>query len=343
MGRPSRLTKENMLAELRKFVRIHGRKFTAQEFSKGCPKVGWAWQNSWGTWNRFLAELGMHTQPGTQPKVTISGPSTRIDVKDGQVFVGSDAHYWATTPSTAHAAFVHLAKELKPEVFIMNGDMLDGASISRFPSIGWEQKPTLIQEIECVRDRLDEIVKARPGGKRFWTLGNHDSRFETAIANKLPEFANVHGVHLKDHFPEWTPAWSIMINAEQRQPCMVKHRIKGGVHAPRNNVLAAGTHVVTGHLHSQRVHGHTNYVGTWYGVDAGTMLEPAFGAGDTWGPQVVHYLENNPVDWRAGFVVLTFENYHLMPPSLVSVIEPGVVWFEGRRIVVGDVLTGKQK
>lgn len=59
-----------------------------------------------------------------------------LDVMDGVVLVGSDAHYWPGVISTAHRAFVRACELLKPVAVVMNGDMLDGASISRHPPIG---------------------------------------------------------------------------------------------------------------------------------------------------------------------------------------------------------------
>ena len=56
--------------------------------------------------------------------------------KDLTILVGSDAHYEINTVTTAHLAFVELAKQLQPDVIVLNGDLLDGASISRHAPIG---------------------------------------------------------------------------------------------------------------------------------------------------------------------------------------------------------------
>ena len=52
-------------------------------------------------------------------------------VENGMVFIGSDAHYWPGESTVAHKAFVNLIKEYKPKTVIMNGDVVDGARISR--------------------------------------------------------------------------------------------------------------------------------------------------------------------------------------------------------------------
>lgn len=215
---------------------------------------------------------------------------------------------------------------MKPKAVILNGDVLDGASISRHARIGWEQQPRLIDEVEACKERTAEIVDASGSAKLVWTLGNHDARFETKLANTAPEYAEVHGVHLKDHFPEWVPGWACWINGDASDigsRTVIKHRMRGGMHATRNNTLNAGRTMVTGHLHSLKVTPMTDYNGTRYGVDTGTLADPG-------GPQFSDYLETAPTDWRSGFAVLTYHGGRLLWPEVVHVIEPGLAEFRGR-------------
>lgn len=247
----------------------------------------------------------------------------QIDVEDGIVLVGSDPHYWPGEGSTSHKAFLKFCKDMKPVAVIMNGDVLDGASISRHAPIGWESRPTLAQEIEACQTRLGEITLAAGKARRFWPLGNHDARLESRIATVAPEFAKVHGVHLHDHFPDWEPCWSVFINDD----VVVKHRSKSGIHAPWNNTMNAGRTMITGHLHSQKVYPLTDYNGTRWGVDGGTMAE-------TFGKQFTGYMEDNFRNWREGFCVLTFIGGMLLQPELVRVIDVGRVDFRGAIVTV---------
>lgn len=245
-----------------------------------------------------------------------------LDVKDGVVLIGSDAHYWPGMVTTAHKAFVHFIKELQPKAVILNGDVLDGASISRFPPIGWtdQDKPSLVQEMETCKERLTEIEDAcRKSTEKVWTLGNHDGRFESKLAATCPAYVKVHGFHLKDHFPAWKPAWASWINND----VVVKHRWKGGIHATHNNTVNAGKTMVTGHLHSLKVTPFSDYNGTRFGIDTGTLA-------DCYGSQTVDYTELNPVNWRSGFAVLTFHNGELLWPELVHVMGEGKVCFRGK-------------
>ena len=120
------------------------------------------------------------------------------EVKNGVVLVGSDAHYFPDTITRAHLAFVKLCRELKPSVVVMNGDVFDGATISRWPRIGWDNKPTVKQELDTCTQRLLEITDAAKGAAYIWPLGNHDARFETFLAAHASEYEGVKGFHLKD-------------------------------------------------------------------------------------------------------------------------------------------------
>ncbi len=257
-------------------------------------------------------------------RAIISSDKARFstNIENGIVLVGSDAHYWPGHITTAHRAFVKFCKELQPVLTVMNGDIFDGATVSRHARIGWENRPTVKQELETVQERLAEIQDASGSALRAFPLGNHDARFESRVANELPEFQGVSGFHLKDHLPEWTPCWGVWINNN----CVIKHRWKGGIHATYNNTLQSGVTLVTGHLHSLKVYPYTDYLGTRYGVDTGTLAEP-------YGPQFKDYTEDNPRSWRSGFAVLTFHKGKLLWPEVVSVVG-GSVDFRGKMVEV---------
>jgi hypothetical protein len=247
---------------------------------------------------------------------------TTIDltVKDGVVIVGSDAHYWPGMISTAHAGLIEAIGRLKPSAVIMNGDIVDGASLSRHAPIAHEYKPRFIDELDACQARLSEIEAVAGKARLIWPAGNHDLRFESRIADVLPELAGVKGAHLKDHFPKWEPCWLTSIN----NSAVVKHRFKGGLHAAFNNALWSGRTIVTGHLHKGIIYPLTDWNGTRYGVDAPTLAEPE-------GRQFVDYTEANPKNWRSGFVVLTWIDGILCQPELALVHDVGVIEFRGER------------
>ena len=228
-----------------------------------------------------------------------------VSLQHATVLVASDCHYWPGDTPFMHKALVRMCKELRPSIVILNGDVFDGAAVSRHPPMGWDKVPDVQPEIEACQEHLFEIEQAAGKARKIWTLGNHDQRFERSIAVGNPKFRGVKGTSLKDHFPLWEPAWSVMVNDHTQ----VKHRQAGGVHANYNNTLKSGVSMVTGHLHSANVYGLTDLRGTRFACDTGCIADP-------WGPQF-EYLEDSTRNWREGFAVLTFRNGALLPPELV--------------------------
>lgn len=249
-----------------------------------------------------------------------------LGIENGTVIVFSDAHFWPGIRTTAFKGLLWAIKELQPKAIINNGDAFDGASISRHPRIGWDSKPSVIQELKACEMYLGEIEDLAGRAKLVWALGNHDARFENRLANTVPEFMAVGGFTLKDHFPAWIPCWSCW----PTDTVVVKHRMKGGVHATHNNAVNAGVSVVTGHLHSLKVTPFNDYNGERYGVDTGTLADPE-------GPQFVDYLEDNPTNWRSGFAVLTFRNGRLLWPELVHRFSNSEIQFRGQVIDVSKL------
>ena len=253
----------------------------------------------------------------------------KMSLGDGQVLIGSDFHVWPGERTTMQRAFIHFAKSRKllPNLVgcILNGDVFDGASISRHPSIGWEKKPTVRQEMEAVQDFLGDLLKGLPAGcLKVWVPGNHCLRFESRIAANVPEFAGVQGVHLKDHFPEWETGWRVDINDD----VVVKHRGQGGEHADFNNAVKGGKTIVTGHDHRANVTAYHDYRGTRWGVRCGYMGESPLDE------QFVHYLEASAPNWCPAFVVLTFRQGKLLWPELVTKHADGEVNWRGQVISV---------
>lgn len=246
-----------------------------------------------------------------------------ISLKNGTVIVGSDFHIWPGEASTCLRAFKKFVADIKPEAVILNGDVMDFPRISRHPQ-NWESAPDPQEEIEAAQDHLNDIVQAcKRGAHKVWTLGNHDARFESMIANAAPQYRGVRGVHLSDHFGAWQKAMSCFINEEvEGGATMVKHRLKGGIGATRANALNSGVSMVTGHLHSQNVRPISDYRPfDRYGVDTGCVADKEHRA--------FTYTEDAPLDWRSGFAVLTYRDGILMPPELVTKLDAKTVWFRG--------------
>lgn len=244
-----------------------------------------------------------------------------LGIENGPIVIFSDAHFWPGERTTAFRGLLRMIRELKPKAVIANGDIFDGAQISRHPRIGWDKTPTVIEELRACEANMGEIEDAAGKAKLVWPLGNHDARFENRLAHVAPEFENVQGFRLKDHFPAWTPCWATWINDNT----IVKHRLKGGIHATRNNVVNAGVNIFTGHLHQLKGTPFSDYNGTRYGVDTGTLT-------DVPSRQTMDYTEMGPLDWRSGFVVATYHKGRLLQPQIAMKWSDGFIEFE-RQII----------
>jgi hypothetical protein len=260
-----------------------------------------------------------HIQP-----IKTSLNRVELGVLDQTIIVFSDAHFWPGEYTTAYKGLLWAIKELKPHAVISNGDAFDGATVSRHAPLGWSKVPTVIEELKAVQTHLGEIEEtakaARHNAKLLFTWGNHDTRFATKLAAQAPQYKEVHGFKLEDHLPAWEFAWSVWPTPE----CCIKHRYKSGVHATHNNTVNAGVSIVTGHLHSLKVTPFADYTGNRYGVDTGTLAEP-------YGPQF-EYGEDNPLNHRSGFSVLTFKGGKLLWPELVHKWGDNQVEFRGQVI-----------
>jgi 3',5'-cyclic AMP phosphodiesterase CpdA len=271
-----------------------------------------------------LPKFSLKTHKPITAAVDGSKAVVNLSIADGVVIVGSDLHIIDTQWTTMQRAFVHFAKKLKPAAVILNGDVADFGQISRHPSIGWETKPSLIHELRAIEEYLGQLAQAAPGAKKVWTLGNHDARFESRIAAVAPEFREVKGIHLKDHFPLWLPCWRCDINDD----VVVRHREMGGEHADFRNVQIAGKTIVTGHDHRTGVVPWRNYTGLHWGVRCGYMADIPRD------PQFVNYLEGKEPNWHPAFAVLSFKGGRLLWPELVTKHDDGNVEFRGEIVAV---------
>lgn len=241
----------------------------------------------------------------------------RIDRdKPYTVAIFSDWHCW---PGQQHAAYWILLKvleDLKPDLLINNGDSLDGADISRHPPLGWEGKPTLIEEIRNLQDTIGRIEDAAGKAERYWNMGNHDHRLELFLARQAQQLEGLPFTTLEHFFPKWRFGWSVMLN----DTVYVKHRWHGGIHAAYNNTLRSGKTIVTGHTHRLSCVPWTDLNGTRYGIETGMLNHP-------YGPQF-DYCEDNPRNWQPGFIVLTVDGKDVHPERVE--VKDGRAFFRGR-------------
>ncbi len=253
-------------------------------------------------------------------------PRLAIDGFKGRALIFSDAHWWPGLSRTlAYKALVEVAKDVKPDLIIGNGDLLDGARVSRFGRSDWQYQPRMIDELEETKNCCAEIRHAHRRARTIRTIGNHCQRFDKFLANHASDFDGINGFRLADHLDTWEETMSVWINGHT----VIKHRWHGGAHAAWNNVMKSGVTMVTGHTHALLCRPFVDYRGRRYGIECGTLAEPQ-------GPQF-SYAEDNPSQGCSGFVLLTFDSSgRVLYPELAEVSD-------GRAIFRGQVVASERK
>jgi hypothetical protein len=253
--------------------------------------------------------------------------SRDLSFDSGTAIIYSDAHYWpGSDPTMSFRALLVLADALRPTTIIANGDLIDGARVSRHGRIGWARAPEVVEEIGECQLRQDEIRRAAPKAKRFRTVGNHDLRYDNWLSAHAGDFEGLPGFRMSDFLPDWQESWSVRVNG-----AVVKHRLRGGEYAAANNVKAAGCSVITGHLHRCAAYPIRGYsADIKWGVETGTLaVQPAELPDEGDGP--FEYLEDGPTNWSSGFAVLTWHKGVLLRPEFCEV-QNGVAYFRGQRV-----------
>ena len=259
---------------------------------------------------RRIAEeiLGITLPPHNPDKSPITRrnwPTTADRIEfNGSMLVFSDAHKWPGEYTITTRAMFEIIEDIKPRIIIDNGDTMDGATISRHAPISFEELPTIRDEYEAVLSFYADIKKTAPKETKFYhNIGNHSLRYEAKLAQMVPQISGMPYTTTSELFPGWKHNYGIVVNDE----IMIKHRWHCGIHAAYNNVLKSGVSFCTGHTHRLNVIPFTDFRGTRYGIETGTLADP-------YGPQF-SYIEDNPRNWQPGFVVIDFDEYGHHPDT----------------------------
>lgn len=249
--------------------------------------------------------------------------TNRLTIENGTILVGSDAHYSPGHIPTAHKALCNLIADLGSQVkaVVLNGDILDGGAISRHPRIRWQKRPTVKAELETVQERLGEIEKiVKPGTRLLRTYGNHCARFESRLANQVPEYEGIGGFLLRDHLPDWADSDRIDVNEDM----VIIHDWHSGLHSGWNDVLKGGCHTVTGHTHELSAKAHKGFKELHYGIKTGMLA-------DEFQEEFDYRIGKPGMNWQSGFAVLTWVDGMLLYPEFAAVREDGNCYFRGTR------------
>jgi predicted phosphodiesterase len=239
------------------------------------------------------------------------------------VVVVSDIHL-PYEDHKATQAFLSFLKDHKIDELVLNGDILDLASMSSHGDAGAK---ALMDEVAYANDWLDDlrnIVGSKC--KLHYVEGNHEQRMERYIAQNA---ANLDGVtdlptllRLKQRRIGWTPYGEVHFISPKLG---VTHGIFCGQHFAKQHLDRYGTSLVVGHTHRAQVH--TLSVAG----EAADSARGCFGLGTLVDVSRVPYIKG-PTGWTNGFGV-----FYVLPDGTFTAYP---VMMTKRRFVWGGKIYG---
>lgn len=195
----------------------------------------------------------------------------------------SDVHAPLTCPKLWKQAMA-LVADHKPDVFVMNGDWMEGKFQSRHCP-DERHKWTVFDEFEAVAEQAEDIRKAAPGALKVWVVGNHDSNlleYNTGRRDKetVQLLQSAFEKYLRGPLDGWktkpyrhNSTWCIGQLCFRHGCDTAKSAIAKDLadYTPYNGLL------VLGHTHrpqavTQHVHGDVRY--PWWHCNLGTLADP---------------------------------------------------------------------
>lgn len=221
-----------------------------------------------------------------------------------------------------------VVKDLKPDIIVNVGDLVDCWQISRFEKDP-TRKDSLQDNIDQAREHLHEMAQLAPKAQRVYLEGNHESRLRRLICGL--EGADRELAKLRNFQKHLTwPAlldldavgWRFIPERDQSKTAVLpkiitKHgtvvRKWSGATA-RGEWEKYGASGVSGHTHRLGHFFHRDHNGTarWIETGCTCLLDPPYGT---------------DYDWQQGFAVLSWNaDRRLMHEDVVGIREGAALW-----------------
>lgn len=111
------------------------------------------------------------------------------------ILIISDTHATYLDPVT-WSIFLDVAKDLEPETVVMNGDILDGSSITRHLKYP-DTVVDLSTEFAFCRRQFEQLRERLPSSRIVWVAGNHGlDRLAKYLATTCPEVARLDNLRI---------------------------------------------------------------------------------------------------------------------------------------------------
>lgn len=109
---------------------------------------------------------------------------TPYEIKQSRILIISDLHF-PYQNNEAITLALDYGKEKKVDCILINGDLIDFATISRHEK-DWRSR-NVVQEFEAVKSFFNLLRLHFPQTKIVYKYGNHDERYEKYLYAKAPE------------------------------------------------------------------------------------------------------------------------------------------------------------
>jgi len=175
------------------------------------------------------------------------------EISQSRTLIISDLHIPYQDNDSIQKA-INYGKEKKVNCILINGDLLDMCSISRFGR-DWRQRQ-IHEEFEATRVFLNSLREHFPKAKIVYKYGNHDERYEKFLFLKAPEIFDCSDFQLEVLLK--LGELKIEVVKEKRPIRIGKltvlhgHELfggSGGVNPARGTFLKTLENVVVGHYH----------------------------------------------------------------------------------------------
>ena len=254
----------------------------------------------------------------------------KLELKTKKVLVTSDYHV-PYLDKRAYKIMKSFAKDYKPDIFIINGDLVDFYRLSRFDK-NPDRKTTVSDEIHLAREYLEDLRKAL--GKKtkiYFVGGNHEQRLQRYLWNN-PELADLDELridnllHLKELKIKYVPVdgdyWSQDNGHLVLGNVLITHgdnRLNGASISKYSgysikNTILGGTQMNTiiGHCHRLNHFFHTTPYGTLQGLEGGCLCQ-----------------KTGTANWQQGFVTFELHKGKMVNPKLYYIFD-GTMYADGK-------------
>jgi predicted phosphodiesterase len=169
---------------------------------------------------------------------------------EGKTAVLSDIHFGIHDKQAVIAA-VQYARSEQVENIVLNGDILDGARISRHPKN--PNMPKFLDELEMVKPFLRGLRADFPSARIIFKAGNHEDRLEAYLMANAQEMAGLVDwtklLNLTDVGIEFAETSQFMRVADTHIIHGHEVKVGGGVNPARALMLKTLETTVMGHVH----------------------------------------------------------------------------------------------